>query len=119
MQIDARGVPIHTRTLSVTLRADEEPLVAFEGYVLDLRKRGFVPVGGDLQGTGIIHHMLLSGMIDRDARQIRSIHAEMPRVAFEATPATGGESCRDLVGRVDSLAGVPLDATYSRRIGAE
>ena len=40
------------------------PDVAFAAYVLDLRKRGFAPVGGDLQGTGIIHHMRLDGSID-------------------------------------------------------
>ena len=68
MQLEARGLPIHTRTLSVTLSAADDGAVAFDAYVLDLRKRGFVPVAGDLQGTGIIHHMLLAGTLDPPAR---------------------------------------------------
>ena len=38
----------------------------------------------------------------------------MPNVAFEASPATGGESCRDLIGRVAQLAGLALDAGWAR-----
>lgn len=119
MQLAARGVPIHTRTLSVTLRAAPDGKLAFDGYVLDLRKRGFVPVAGDLQGTGIIHHMLLEGSVDRAARTVERMSARMPTVAFEASAASAGESCRDLVGRVDALAGTPLDGGWAKRLGVE
>jgi len=119
MQLEARGLPIHTRTLSVTLAAAPAPQVAFSGYVLDLRKRGFVPVAGDLQGTGIIHHMELAGEIDVLRREVSRVTARMPTVAFEASAASAGESCRDLVGRVDALAGTPIDGGWARRIGEE
>ena len=119
MQLAVPGIPIHTRALSVSLHHRAPDAVAFQGYVLDLRKRGFAPVGGDLQGTGIIHHMRLDGAIDRAAARFIRIGAQMPSVAFEASAATGGESCRDLIGRVDHLAGLPLDDGYARAVGAE
>lgn len=119
MQLEAHGLPVHTRSLSVTLLAAPPPEVEFEAYVLDLRKRGVVPVAGDLQGTGIIHHMQLSGAVDAARRTISRITARMPTVAFEANAATGGESCRDLVGRVDAVAGTPLDDGYARHLGVE
>jgi hypothetical protein len=43
----------------------------------------------------------------------------MPSVAFEASAATGGESCRDLIGRVENLRATPLDDAYSRHVGVE
>lgn len=119
MLLEARGLPIHTRSLSVTLREDAAGTVAFEAYVLDLRKRGFVPVAGDLQGTGIIHHMLLDGAIDRARRVVTRIGARMPTVAFEASFASAGESCRDLAWRVDALAGSTIDSGWARRLGTE
>jgi hypothetical protein len=127
MQLEARGVPAHTRTLSVTLRQSArspgggaDPTARdFAAYVLGLRKRGFVPVGGDIQGPGIIHHMMLSGRIERGARRIETIRAQMPTIAFEATPATGGESCRDRIDRVEALAGLPLTGGWASRLGAE
>jgi hypothetical protein len=118
MSLTAAGHPLHTRSLSVTL-THATPLAGFAAYVLDLRKRGFAPVGGDLQGTGIIHHMRLDGAIDRAARRIARVGAQMPAVAFEASPATGGESCRDLMSRVDRLAGVSLTDGYTQALGAE
>jgi hypothetical protein len=119
MPLTVAGHPLHTRALSVTLNHAAPPAVDFAAYVLDLRKRGFAPVGGDLQGTGIIHHMRLDGRIDRAAGRIEHIGAQMPNVAFEASPATGGESCRDLIGRVDHLAGVALGDGYTRALGGE
>lgn len=119
MQLEARGVPAHTRTLSITLRHADAERAAFSAYLLDLRKRGFVPVGGDVQGPGIIHHMTLSGHIDRRSEQIEAIQAEMPTVAFEANAATAGESCRDRIDRVARLAGTPLALGYASRVGAE
>jgi hypothetical protein len=117
MPLSATGNPLHTRSLSVTLAEAPAPDVAFAAYVLDLRKRGFAPVGGDLQGTGIIHHMRLNGRLDRAAARVTAIDAEMPNVAFEASPSTGGESCRDQIGRVAGLAGQSLDQTWSPALG--
>jgi hypothetical protein len=119
MQLSLRGVPIHTRALAIELRAAAGDAVAFAGTLLDLRKRGFVPVGGDLQGTGIIHHMQIAGEIDRAAAAIRTIEARMPSVAFEASAATRGESCRDPIASVARIAGTELSAGFAKSIGVE
>ena len=90
MSLDAAGRPLHTRALSVALTDEGAPRVGLAAYVLDLRKRGFAPVAADLQGTGIIHHMQLDGMIDRDAarwRRGRRRHRRIgPRRGGGATP---------------------------------
>ena len=118
MPLSATGNPLHTRALSVTLAEGAAPEVSFAAYVLDLRKRGFAPVGGDLQGPGIIHHMRLNGRLDRATARVGAIDAEMPNVAFEASAATRGESCRDQIGRVAGLAGTEIDQGWSPALGA-
>lgn len=117
--LSAAGHPLHTRSLSVTLAHDSAERATFAAYVIDLRKRGFAPVGGDLQSTGIIHHMRLDGAVDRVAGRLERISAQMPAVAFEASAATGGESCRDLIGRLNHLEGLSLDDAFARGVGAE
>jgi hypothetical protein len=119
MRLDATGQPLHTRALSVaiTTRADDRLDVA--GSIVDLRKRGFVPVAGDLQGPGLIHDMRLAGTIDPATGTLERLVADQRNVAFEASAATGGESCRDPIDRVAAMAGTRLDAGWARRLAAE
>ena len=46
MALSVAGSPLHTRTLSVALTHRDAVEVGFAAYLLDLRKRGFAPVGG-------------------------------------------------------------------------
>jgi hypothetical protein len=85
-------------------------------YLLDLRKRGVVPVAGDLQPAGVIHHMQLSAVVDRRNRVMSRINAAQPAVAFEPSATTEGESCRDPIGRIVALDGVRLGPDYPRRL---
>jgi len=116
VRLDVSGHPLHSRALSVGLFQRADGRVDVAGSVLDLRKRGFVPVGGDLQPSGIIHDMRLHAVVDPATLRLETIAADQPTVAFEASPATGGESCRDPVARVGDLAGATLDAGYNRRL---
>jgi hypothetical protein len=118
MLLDARGHPLHTRALSITLTQEPADLVAVEGVILDLRKRGFVPVGGHLQTSGIVHHMRLDGVVDPRTRVLESIRCAQPTVAFEPNAVTGGESCRDPIAAVEALAGATLDAEFARHVSA-
>jgi hypothetical protein len=118
MHLDARGHPLHTRALSVVLVRRADSRLDVRGSLIDLRKRGFVPVAGDLQGSGVIHDMRLAGVVDPIAGTLVSITAEQPAVAFEPTALTGGESCRDPIRAVDGLAGVRLDAGFASQAGA-
>jgi len=61
--------------------------------VLDLRKRGFVPVAGDLQGAGIITTCALAWqLIDPGARRSRRSPAEQRELAFEPSARHRRES---------------------------
>jgi hypothetical protein len=119
MHLDAHGHPLHSRALSITLTQRDDGRLDVAGSLLDLRKRGFVPVGGELQPSGIVHHMLLDGVVNPDGPTLDTLAARQPAVAFEPTALTRGESCRDLAGRVGGLAGTPLDGAFTRRLSEE
>lgn len=119
MSLDAPAHPLHSRALTVALAQRGDGALDASGVLLDLRKRGFVPVGGDLGTPGIVHHMLLDAVVDPHGPTLTSIAARQPSIAFEASPLTRGESCRDPAGRVAALAGAPLDAGFAKRLSAE
>jgi hypothetical protein len=107
--------PLHTRALSVEAAAAAGG-VAVRGTLLDMRKTGVVPVGGDLGTPGVVHQMAVEALIDLDARCLRTLRAQQPRVAFEASALTAGESCRDAAARLTMLEGAPLDDALARRL---
>jgi hypothetical protein len=119
MHLAVKGHPLHSRALSVTLTQGAGGDLDVAAYVLDLRKRGVVPVAGDLQPAGVIHHMQLSAVVDPRTRVLSRISAAQPAVAFEPSATTGGESCRDPIGRIVALEGVQLGANYPRRLSEE
>ncbi|HVN88035.1 MAG TPA: DUF2889 domain-containing protein [Candidatus Binatia bacterium] len=116
MRLDVQGHPIHTRALAVTFTQRADQKLDVRGYVIDLRKRGLVPVAGDLQGTGIIHQMQLDAVIDPANAIIEQIAAQQPNVAFEPSAMTDGEQCRDPIRAIEAMAGARLDAGFSRRL---
>ena len=116
MRLEAHGHPLHTRALSVVLTARADGKLDVHGTVLDLRKRGFVPVAGDLQGAGVIHDMRLAGTIDPASATLETLAAEQRSVAFEPSAVTAGESCRDPIDRIAALAGTRLDDGWARRL---
>lgn len=114
----ARGHPLHTRTLVVDVREAPGNALQVRGTILDLRKCGFVPTGGELQTAGFVHHMQLEGRVDRASRVLDRLEATQPVVAFEPTARTGGESCRDPIGRLSRLQGERLDADFVKKLGS-
>ncbi len=119
MELQVHGHPLHTRSLSITLYAVDAESMRVSAELVDLRKRGFVPVGADLQPAGIVHLMQLEAEVDFAARRLRRIEAKQPRVAFEASERTAGESCRDPAGRVNHLAGAGLGDGWARAVGEQ
>lgn len=118
MEFEARGGPVHTRTLSVRVECVDPARWRARGVLLDLRKRGLVPMAGDLQTAGVIHHMQVELEVDTRRGTLSRVRAEQPSVAFEAAPGTGGECCRDPVSRIEALVGSALDASFPARLGA-
>jgi hypothetical protein len=119
MSPDVLAQPLHSRALTVTLAQRGDGLLDAAAVLLDLRKRGFVPVGGDLGTPGIVHHMLLDAVVDPAPPALVSIAARQPSVAFEPSPLTAGESCRDPGGRIAALSGARLDADFAKRLSSE
>jgi hypothetical protein len=115
MDLCVRGHPLHSRSLSVTLAQRADGRLDVFGEILDLRKRGFVPVAGDLQPSGIVHQMQLRGVVAPETARLESLSAAQPAVAFEPSALTKGESCRDPIGRIQALAGAPLDRGFAKR----
>jgi len=112
------GHPLHTRTLVVDVFREGEGAVRAEGVILDLRKCGFVPTGGELQTAGFIHHMELTAHVDLQSRRLAALETRQPTVAFEPTPTTGGDCCRDPAPRLQALVGERVDADFPKRVGS-
>jgi Protein of unknown function (DUF2889) len=110
------GEPLHTRSMTLEARAAEGGRLALRGEVLDVRKRGLVPLPGALQLPGVIHRMELEARLDPETRALEALEVRQPVVAFEASEATRGESCRDAAGNLKALVGTPLDETFLRRL---
>jgi hypothetical protein len=72
MDLSVRGHPLHTRALSVSLAQREDGRLDVLGEVLDLRKRGFVPVAGDLQPSGVVHQMQLRAVVAPETARLES-----------------------------------------------
>jgi hypothetical protein len=105
--------PVHTRALGVRAAARADRRIEAHGYLIDLRTRGFLPVGGSMQGMGIIHHMELTWVVDPVTGTVETVTPAQPTVAFDASGETAGESCRDPVGRLAAVNGTPLGKAHT------
>lgn len=110
--------PLHTRTLDVEVVAGEAGAWQVRAELLDLRKGGFVPIAGDLQTAGLLHHMRLRGRLDPGSGSVAALEAEQPVVAFEASRLSCGESCRDPIARIGALVGARVGSDYDARLDA-
>jgi len=121
MRLAISGHPLHSRTLGVAVRTgtDDPTRLDAAAEILDVRKRGFVPVAGKLQTGGPIHHMQVEARVDPATRVMERIASRMPRVAFEASAVTGGDTCRDVEGGLAALSGRTLDEAFPRAVAAE
>ena len=116
MEIDLRGHPLHTRLQTIAVRREAAGRVLLLGEHLDVRKRGFVPVGSGLQPSGIIHQMAIRGEIDPGEKRLCGLESSIVTPAFEASDLTFGESCRDVTGVHDELGVLALDGDAGRLV---
>ncbi|MEE3328556.1 MAG: DUF2889 domain-containing protein [Myxococcota bacterium] len=116
--LSERAQPVHGRSLEIEIFNHGPDRVKVKGVIVDLRKQGFVPTGGDLQASGIIHHMLLDAVVRRSDLMLESLEPLQPIVAYEPSEATGGESCRDIAWRIPELVGRPLDTAFAKWLQA-
>jgi hypothetical protein len=109
------GHPLHTRSLALDAFQEDAQRLRVEGTILDLRKCGFVPTGGEVQSAGFIHHMHWRCAIDAGGR-IERLEIAQPIVAMERSPATGGECCRDPAPRLQAIVGSAFDDGFGKRL---
>ncbi|GEM_PF-3196644 len=109
------GLPLHTRSLTVSLKRSAEDRWLARGDVIDLRKNGFVPTSYDIQPAGVIHSMNLELELDPATLRIEAIRVDQPFVAVEPSEVTGGECCRDPAPRLLDLASECLDDDFAAK----
>lgn len=114
----AQGLPVHTRSLTVSVARQSETVWHARGDVIDLRKNGFVPTMYAIQPSGIIHNMSIEIAFDPKTLEMKTIAVDQPFVAIEASEVTGGECCRDPAPRLVELEGDCLDADFTKRLSA-
>jgi len=104
--------PLHTRMLAIRLGWGEDGDVVASGRIVDLRKRGLVPLVGKLQGPGIVHDMSVQVRLSGADLRIVSVDPSMSAYPFAATTATRGEACPQILPRVQQLVGTRLTEGY-------
>jgi hypothetical protein len=112
------GLPLHTRSLQLDVLQEDPETLRADGVILDLRKCGFVPTGGELQTAGFIHQMSWRAWLDDPSGRIARLEIAQPFVAMEPSAATGGECCRDPAPRLQQLVGSAFDASFPKRLAA-
>jgi hypothetical protein len=106
-------VPLHTRTISLRLRAGRPGEVLAEGRLLDIRKRSIVPLGASLRGPGVVHDMSTRVWIDVASLAVSRVDPGMTAFPYVASPHTDGEACTGRIGAVQAVAGSRLDGSYA------
>jgi Protein of unknown function (DUF2889) len=100
--------PLHTRMISLRLLWGAPGSIIADGKIFDLRKRGMIPLGGQLSGPGVIHEMAVRLELAYPSLQIRSMQPTMSAFPFAACSATRGEGCPDRMPDVQRLLGASL-----------
>ena len=118
MNFDIAGEPIHTRCLTIVLRATEEHSIHFRADLLDLRKAGLMELAGSFASAGIIHKMEVRGQFSGLTDAIETIEWAQSHVAHEANAATCGECCRDPLLRLKGLVGVRLGQGFPAELAS-
>jgi hypothetical protein len=98
----------------ITLRlswAGEDQVLA-EGRLVDLRKRGIVPLAGTIQGPGVVHDMAARLWFDRSSLRIQRLEPVMSAYPFAPSLQTAGEGCPDRLGDVQQLCNLSLAGGY-------
>ena len=113
-----QGLPLHTRSLTVSVKRSTENRWLVRGDVIDLRKNGIVPTSYDIQPSGIIHSMNIELDLNPETLRIEAMRVDQPFVAVEASEVTKGECCRDPAPLLLDLTGERLDGDFAKKLGS-
>ena len=117
------GDLIHVRTIEIDVEAERDGRREARGRICDRRHQGHTYTGSHVIGPGIVHDMSACLTIDMGKGTIASATSAMKRAAFDGSPETRFESCRDILPNVEQIAGARLDEDLAgairRTIGRE
>ena len=123
MEQPVSGDAVHRRTLRIEIGPVRGEQRAVDAHLLDWRYRGVSRVGIHVKRPGPIHDMSAQFAVDAEGLAIESARGAMALAAFDGTPDTGFQSCRDILPNVAGLAGIPVDpdlvAAMRRTVGRE
>lgn len=100
---------IHRREIEVRVEPERAGFRDVVARVRDHRLRGFTWVGEHVTAPGPVHDMSAHFRVDVAAGSIERARGEMALAAFDGTPDTRFESCRDILPNLRDLAGLALD----------
>jgi len=100
---------IHRREIEIRAEPEVEGFRDVAARVQDQRLHGFTWVGAHVTPPGPVHDMSARLRIDVRSGRIERARGEMALAAFEGTPDTGFEGCRDILPNLRDLAGLALD----------
>lgn len=100
---------IHRREIEVRVEPERGGFRDVVARVRDHRIRGFTWVGAHVTAPGPVHDMSAQFRVDVAAGRIERVRGEMALAAFDSTPDTRFEGCRDILPNLGDLAGLALD----------
>jgi hypothetical protein len=86
--------------------------IEVDGRLVDLRKRGIVPLAGTIQGPGIVHDMAARVQLEPGSLRVLAVAPAMNAYPFAPSRQTGGEGCPAKLGDVQQLLGLSLADGY-------
>jgi len=124
MRLDLAGHPLHTRALSIVVDVAPDGALRACGELVDVRKRGFTPVGTEMQGAGIIHQMGLEARVDPGRRVLEAVTAWAivsqfgfaTVQTFEPVPGTPHVVALAIAGANAAVAAIPTSAIHTRPV---
>ncbi|MET0151678.1 MAG: DUF2889 domain-containing protein [Candidatus Binatia bacterium] len=106
---------LHERTVVIDARPIPSDRLEVRAELRDVRKVGMPEVLGRQRPPGVVHHMILEAVLDRDL-VVRAIDARMETIPFEPSEKTRGEGCRHILPNYQHLLGTRIDAGYAAHV---
>ncbi len=106
---------LHERTVVIDARPILGERLEIRAELRDVRKVAMPEVLGRQRPPGVVHHMVLEAVLDRDL-VVQAVDARMETIPFEPSEKTWGEGCRHILPNYQHLLGTKIDAGYAAHV---
>src|SRR5438128_1364013 len=107
------AVPVHTRTIGLIVSPVAAGVRQGTARIRDLRHNGYTYTGRLVIPPGLVHDMTARLAFEVASGVVRTADGSMAQAAFPGGPETDGESCREILSNVATLAGAVADDTLA------